>query len=94
MGADISASSVAPSWLLRAKVQVPVLPAGYVRHVSALQSFAGVLQRRLTALQAPAGFGKTTVLADIAWDLAQQRGSCWLDGAVCGSAGAWRPAPF
>lgn len=43
-----------------------------MRYVSALQRLARVLQRRLTALQAPAGFGKTTALAGIAWDWAQQ----------------------
>ncbi len=33
----------------------------------------GLLERRLTVLQAPGGFGKTTVLADIARD-AKERG--------------------
>lgn len=70
-GSDIAAPSVEPSWLLQGKVRAPALPAGYVRHASALQRLAGVLQRRVTALQAPGGFGKTTVLADIAQDLAE-----------------------
>ena len=70
-GSDIGAPSVEPSWLLQGKVRVPALPAGYVRHASVLQRLEGVLQRRVTALQAPGGFGKTTVLADIAQDLAE-----------------------
>ena len=37
----------------------------YVGRASLLEQVDEVLQRRLTALQAPAGFGKTTVLADV-----------------------------
>ena len=62
---DVSASSV-PSWLLKAKVLAPEPPAGYVRRASLLQRLEGLQQRRLTVLRAPAGFGKTTVLADVA----------------------------
>ena len=43
----------------------PEFPAGYVTRASLLQRLDGVLERRLTVLQAPAGFGKTTVLADV-----------------------------
>ena len=38
---------------------------GYVGRDALVRPLAMVLQRRLTVLQAPAGFGKTTVLADI-----------------------------
>ena len=55
-----------PSWLLRGKVLVPEPPEGHIRRDSLLQRFEGVLERRLTVLRAPAGFGKTTVLADVA----------------------------
>ena len=44
------------------------LPRGYVRRARLLERVAGVLDRRLTVLRAPGGFGKTTVLADIARD--------------------------
>ena len=48
-----------------AKVMAPPPPAGYVRRASLLQRIDAVLDRRLTVLQAPGGFGKTTVLADV-----------------------------
>ena len=44
----------------------PEPPAGYVRRSSLQQSLEGLPERRLTVLQAPAGFGKTTELADVA----------------------------
>ena len=75
--ADGSDGSVSPDpsvpiggqyWLLKAKVIAPVPPGKYVRRASLRQHLDGVLERRLTALQAPAGFGKTTVLADVVRD--------------------------
>ena len=71
-GPDLSAPSVESSWLLKAKVLVPELPAGYVSRASLQQRFKGVLERRLTVLQAPAGFGKTTALADVVRHRKQQ----------------------
>ena len=62
---DASAQNLVPSWLPKAKVLAPALPAGYVRHASLLHHLEGLLERRLTVLRAPAGFGKTTVLADV-----------------------------
>lgn len=47
------------------KVTAPTLPATYLRRASLLQHVDAVLERRLTVLQAPGGFGKTTVLADV-----------------------------
>ena len=44
----------------------PELPAGYVRRAPLLQRLEGLVKRRLTVQQAPGGFGKTTVLADVA----------------------------
>ncbi len=63
-GQDTSAS-VLPPWLLLGKVIAPTLPAGYLRRTSLLQRVDAALERRLTVLQAPGGFGKTTVLADV-----------------------------
>ena len=57
--------SVVSSWLLKAKVLPPELPVGYVSRATLLQRLEGLMERRVTVLQAPAGFGKTTVLADI-----------------------------
>ena len=65
-GSGVSASPGGPSWLLEAKVLAPEPPAGYVRRPPLLARLDGLLERRLTVLQTPAGFGKTTVLADVA----------------------------
>ena len=67
-GRDVSALSAESSWLLKAKVLASEMPAGYVGRPSLLQPLAGLLQRRLTVLQAPAGFGKTTALANVVRD--------------------------
>ena len=45
---------------------------GYVGRDALVRQLAMVLQRRLTVLQAPAGFGKTAVLADIGHRIATQ----------------------
>ena len=65
-GESVSAptSSVVPSWLLKAKVSAPRLGAGYVPRDALLERLDAVLECRFAALQAPAGFGKTTLLAD------------------------------
>ena len=57
-------SSVVPSWLLKAKVSAPRLGAGYVPRDALLERLDAVVECRFAALQAPAGFGKTTLLAD------------------------------
>ena len=61
-----------------AKVMAPPPPAGYVRRASLLQRIDAVLDRRLTVLQAPGGFGKTTVLADISHRKKRQGVVAWL----------------
>ena len=58
-------SPIGPNWLLQAKVVPPALPAGYLHRASLHAKVGAVLKRRVTMLQAPAGFGKTTTLADI-----------------------------
>ena len=60
------ASSVVPSWLLKAKVSVPGPGLGHVRRDALLQRFDAAIACRFALLKAPAGFGKTTVLADLA----------------------------
>ena len=72
VGPYVAASGVVPSWLPTAKVLAPELPAGYVRRASLQHRIEGPLERRLTVLRAPAGFGKTTVLADVAWGVKAQ----------------------
>ena len=68
-GLGLLAPNAAFSWLLKAKVLVPALPAKYLRRVPLLKRLDGLLERRLTVLQAPAGFGKTTALADAVRDV-------------------------
>ena len=55
----------------------PESPSNYVRRASLLQLVESALDRRLTLLRAPAGFGKTTVLADVSHRMRQ-------DGVVVG----------
>jgi len=62
----MSKSTVNASGLLKAKVLPPELPSGYVSRPALLQRLEHMRERRVTVLQAPAGFGKTTVMADIA----------------------------
>ena len=57
-------SSIVPSWLLKAKVRPPEPGEGHVPRDALLQRLDAVLESRFVALQAAAGFGKTTVLAD------------------------------
>ena len=63
---NLAVPDVSSAWLLKSKVVAPMPPAAYVRRGSLLQRLDGILERRLTVLQAPSGFGKTTVLADVA----------------------------
>ena len=73
------ATSVFPSWLLNAKVVMPAPAPDYVCRRAVVRQVDTVLQRRLTVLQAPAGFGKTTVLADISHRIrAQGHTVAWL----------------
>ena len=61
----------------------PEPPAGYVRRASLLHHLEGLLERRLTVLRAPAGFGKTTVLADVVRDVkAQGLVAGWIPGRL------------
>ena len=60
----LSTSGTAPSWLLKEKVSTPELGTGHVPRAALLPRLGAALERRFVLLQAPAGFGKTTVLAD------------------------------
>ena len=66
VGGDESTAGGGPGWFQKAKVRPPECPKGYVSRPSLAQRLGGALQRRLTVLQAPAGFGKTSLLADVA----------------------------
>ena len=58
-------SSVVPSWLLKAKVTAPEPGPGHVARDALLQRLDAAIERRFVSLRAPAGFGKTTALADL-----------------------------
>lgn len=58
-------SPIGPNWLLQAKVVPPALPAGYLHRAFLHATVHGALERRLTMLRAPGGFGKTTTLAHV-----------------------------
>ena len=51
-------------WPLKGKLTMPEPARDYLLRAALLQQVDSVLERRVTVLQAPAGFGKTTVLAD------------------------------
>ena len=55
------------AWLpaSKCKVTAPDPGSDYLQRAALLRQVDSVLERRLTVLRAPAGFGKTTVLADV-----------------------------
>ena len=65
-------------WLLTHKVQIPELVAGYVSRPE-LEKRCSPLDRQLTMLQAPGGFGKTALLAHCCSRLRDHGGTvAWL----------------
>ena len=64
-------------WLLAAKVQPPDLMQSYTRRIDLIERIEPL--RPLTVLRAPAGFGKTSLLADV-YHRARQAGrlAAWL----------------
>lgn len=63
-GSNAARPSILPHWLLGARVIPPPPHPDYVRPAP-LRRVDAVLDRRLTVLQSPGGFGKTTALADV-----------------------------
>ena len=72
--------NVLPPWAreVRAKTAIPEPPAGHVRRESLIRQLDSLLERRLTVLWAPAGFGKTTVLADACREKRKEAVVAWL----------------
>ena len=56
--------------IIETKVTVPGRRSRLVERGRLIQRFAGVTSSRLTLVSAPPGFGKSTVVADVARDLA------------------------
>jgi LuxR family maltose regulon positive regulatory protein len=78
--------------LLATKLHVPRLQAGFVPRPRLVRALDEGLSRRLTLLCAPAGFGKTVLLAD--WARAGNHPVAWLslDAADNDPARLWRHA--
>ena len=62
--------------LLATKLYVPPPRPNTVRRPRLIARLHGGLDRKLTLLSAPAGFGKTTLLSD--WIAGCERQSAWL----------------
>ena len=60
------------------KFAIPELPAGHVRREALVPQLESLLERRLTVVQAPAGFGKTTLLADVCRKQRKEVVAGWL----------------
>ena len=69
----------APASLPGPRVTAPDLPRGYVRRPELLERIGPAGGRRIIVLQAPGGFGKTTLLADLC-NSGRERGmlAAWL----------------
>ncbi|HWN00085.1 MAG TPA: AAA family ATPase, partial [Streptosporangiaceae bacterium] len=78
--------------LLTTKLHVPRLPVGFVPRPRLVEALDEGLARRLILVSAPAGFGKTALLAD--WGQRGDRRVAWLslDAADNDSARFWRHA--
>lgn len=62
--------------LLKAKTTLPVLKDSYVPRERLIDAITGGLKGRLTFVCAPAGFGKTTLLAQ--WAHSRQQAPAWI----------------
>src|SRR6266516_4550891 len=85
-GAAVSGQDV----LLATKLHVPRPQPGFVPRMRLVEALDEGLARRLILVCAPAGFGKTTLLAD--WTRRGQRQVAWLslDGADNDPVRLWR----
>ena len=79
MGMDGSQQSIASSPLLQTKLYIPRWRAGLVARPRLLERLDRAAQSKLTLVSAPAGFGKTTLLAEwLAAAPADERPVAWL----------------
>jgi LuxR family maltose regulon positive regulatory protein len=73
-GEPLSGTPTSP--LLKAKLRVPAVPDHYVRRLRLLRLLDEAVSRPLTLVVAPAGVGKTTLLAG--WSAEREPGTGWL----------------
>ena len=78
MATPVLHSSRADSPLLQAKTRVPPLPRNLVARERLVEQLMTGLDHRLTAVVAPAGWGKTTLLAQWARRARTERAVAWL----------------
>jgi LuxR family maltose regulon positive regulatory protein len=78
--------------LLATKLHVPRLQPGLVPRPRLVEALGGALERALILISAPAGFGKTALLAD--WIRQEGRPAAWvsLDAGDNDPARFWRHA--
>jgi LuxR family maltose regulon positive regulatory protein len=67
-----------PPQLLATKLNIPPQPANLVHRARLMQQIDAGLQRKLTLVTAPAGFGKTTVLSDWSVSVKECLPAAWL----------------
>ena len=77
--ADSAGKTLAVSPLLETKLYVPKLRPGLVSRPRLIERLDQGIERKLTLVSAPAGFGKTTVLAEwLAATPASERPGAWI----------------
>ncbi len=64
------------SSLLQTKLNIPIVPPGWIPRPRLLELLDRALTHKLTLLSAPAGYGKSTLLAD--WIRSQDLHAAWL----------------
>ncbi len=76
---DSPGQTVAPSPLLETKLYVPKWRPGLVSRPRLIERLDQGIERKLTLVSAPAGFGKTTLLAEwVAASSASERPAAWV----------------
>ena len=76
---DSSGHTVAASPLLETKLYLPQWRSGLVRRPRLIERLDQGIEGKLTLVSAPAGFGKTTLLAEwLAATQAGERAAAWL----------------
>jgi len=86
---DQPASGLPVSPLLKAKLRAPVVPDHYVRRQRLLRLLDEAVEAPLTLVVAPAGVGKTVLLAGWAAETGAATGWLSLDESDCDPSQLW-----